>query len=60
MERDGDRGSEVGPALTAKSLMQGSNSKTRRLQPELKSDAQLTEPPRCPWGRNRLLSGRET
>ena len=38
-EREGDRGSEVDSALTAESLMQGSNSQTVKSWPELKSDA---------------------
>ena len=38
-----------GSELSAQSLMQGSNPRTARSWPELKSDAQPTEPPRCPW-----------
>ena len=37
-----------GSELSAQSLMQGSNSWTARSGPELKSDAELTEPPRHP------------
>ena len=37
-----------GSELSAQSLMQGSNSQTRRSSPESKSDAQLTERPRSP------------
>ena len=47
-ERTVDRESKVGFELTAVSLMQGSNSQTMRSGPELKSDAHLTEPSRCP------------
>ena len=47
-EREEDRGSEAGSAWTAVSLMWGSNSWTMRSWSELKSDAQLTEPPRRP------------
>ena len=47
-EREGDRGSKESFMLTALSLMWASNSQTLRSLPELKSDAQLTEPPRCP------------
>ena len=46
--REGDRGSEVGSALTAGSPKWGSNSQTTRSRPEPRSDAQLTEPPRNP------------
>ena len=38
-----------GSELSAQSPAQGSNSWTSRSWPELKSDAQLTEPPRHPW-----------
>ena len=38
----------MGSALTAVSPMQGSNSGTMSSWPELKSDAQLTKPPRHP------------
>ena len=34
--------------LIAASPMGGSNPQTARLQPELKSDVQPTEPPKCP------------
>ena len=37
-----------GSELSAQSWMQGSNSQTARSWPEPKSDAQPTEPPRCP------------
>ena len=37
-----------GSKLSAQSLTQGSNSWTMRSWPELKSDAQPAEPPRCP------------
>ena len=37
-----------GSELSAQNPMWGSNSRTVRSWPELKSDAQLTEPPRCP------------
>ena len=47
-EREGARRSEMGSALTAQSPTRGLNSRTGRSPPELKSDAQLTEPPRCP------------
>ena len=47
-EREGDRGSEMGSPLTAKSLMWGSNSRTVRSWPESKSDTWCTEPPRLP------------
>ena len=52
---EGQRGRETqnptqapGSELSAWSPMRGSNSQTRRSWPELKSDAQLTEPPRHP------------
>ena len=49
-EREGDRGSEeAGFVLTAASPMRGLNSWTVRSWPELKADAQLTEPPRHPY-----------
>ena len=38
----------LGSALSAQSLTWGSNPQTARSWPELKSDAQLTEPPRRP------------
>ena len=47
-QREGDRRSEVGSVLTAGSLMWGSNSRTMRSWPELKSDARPTEPHKCP------------
>ena len=47
-EREGDRRSEAGSALTAESPMRDLNSQTVRLSPEPKSDTQPTEPPRCP------------
>ena len=37
-----------GSELSAQSLMRGSNPRTMRSRPELKSDAEPTEPPRCP------------
>ena len=37
-----------GSERSVQSLTWGSNSQTVRSWPELKSDAQLTEPPRCP------------
>ena len=37
-----------GSELSAQSLMWASNSQTMRSWPELKSDTQPTEPPRCP------------
>ena len=37
-----------GSELSAQSPTQASNPRTARSWPELKSDAQLTEPPRCP------------
>ena len=37
-----------GSELSAQSSMRGSNSQTARSWPELKSDTQLTKPPRCP------------
>ena len=47
-EREGDRGSEAGSALTAVSLLWGSISGTVRPWPELKLDTQQTEPPNVP------------
>ena len=47
-EREGDRGSEMGPVLTAESLMRGLNSQTMRPWPEPKSDTQPIEPLGCP------------
>ena len=47
-EREGGRKSKVGFALTTHSSMWGSNSRTLRSWPEPKSEAWLTEPPRCP------------
>ena len=47
-EEGGNRGSKVISMLIAVSLMWGSKSQTARSQPELKLDAQLTEPPRHP------------
>ena len=38
-----------GSELSAQSLMLGLSSPTVRALPEPKSDAQLTEPPRCPF-----------
>ena len=46
VEREGDRESEAGSVLIAETPMPGSNSRTVRSRPELKSDAQPTEPPR--------------
>ena len=46
-ERGGQR-IPVGSELSAQSPTRGSNSWTVRSWPELKSDAQPTEPPRCP------------
>ena len=46
-EREGDRGSEVA-ALTAESPVKVLNSQTLRSWPEPKSDAQPSEPLRCP------------
>ena len=43
-EREGDTESE----LSAQSLTRGSNPRTVRSRPEPESDAQPTEPPRCP------------
>ena len=37
-----------GSEVSAQSPMWGSNSRTVRSLPELKADAQPTEPPRCP------------
>ena len=37
-----------GSELRAESPKLGSNSRTMRSRPELKADAQPTEPPRCP------------
>ena len=37
-----------GSELSAQSQTRGSNPRTLRSCPELKSDAQTTEPPRCP------------
>ena len=54
-EREGDRESQAGRALTAVSPMRGSNSRTVRAGPELKSDAPPPEPPRAPG----LTSGSE-
>ena len=49
-EREGDRGFEVGSALTAESPMRGSNLQTMRSRPEPKSDTQPTElVPRNGW-----------
>ena len=47
-QREGDRGSEAHFALTAVSSRWDSDSRSVRSLPELKSDAQLTEPPRFP------------
>ena len=47
-QREGDGGSEVESARTAASPMCGLNSGTTRSWRERKSDAQPTEPPRCP------------
>ena len=41
----GNRGSKMGSVLTAENLTWGLNSRAVRSQPELKSDAQPTEPP---------------
>ena len=46
--REGGRGSEAGSVLTAVNPMRGLNSWTVRSWPEPKSDAQLTEPLKCP------------
>ena len=49
-EREGDTESETAPGseLSAQSPVWGLNPQTMKSQPELKSDSQLTEPPRCP------------
>ena len=47
-EREEDRESEAGSALSAQSPMRGLNSQTTGSWPELKSDASPTEPPRQP------------
>ena len=47
-QRDGETGSEAGSALSTESPMWGLNSEAARSLLESKSDAQLTEPPRCP------------
>ena len=47
-QKEGDSRYKAGFALTAESLMQGSNSQTERSWPEPKSDAQPTGPPRRP------------
>ena len=49
-EREGDRESQAGSALSVKSLMRGLNPWTVRsyLSQNQKSDAQPTEPSRCP------------
>ena len=49
-QRDRETESEEAPGseLSAQSLMRGSNPQTARSSPELKSDAQPTEPPRHP------------
>ena len=47
-EREEDRGPEADSVLTAEIPMRGLNSRTVRSCPELKSDAQPTEPPRRP------------
>ena len=46
-EREGDRESEAGSRLQAEPNT-GSNPQTMRSGPEPKSDAEGTEPPRCP------------
>ena len=51
-----DRRCEVGSVLTAVSPIWGLNSLTERSWPELKSDAQPTEPARCPGSAGFLLS----
>ena len=38
----------AGSELLVQSLMRGSNSQSVRSRPELESDAQPAEPPRCP------------
>ena len=53
-ERMGDRMFQAGSALSVKSLRQGSNPQTVTSRPELKLDAQLTEPPRHPQNSNSL------
>ena len=47
-QREGKRRSQAGSQPSAWSPTWGSNSRTRRLWPEPKSDTQPTEPPRCP------------
>ena len=48
-QTEGEKGSEAGFVLTAVSPIGGLNSWTLRSWPELKLEAQLTEPPRCPY-----------
>ena len=47
-EREGDTESETGSEPSAQSPTRGSNPRTARSGPELKSDAEPTEPPRRP------------
>ena len=47
-QREGDTEWEAGSELSAQSPTWGSNSRTARSWPELKSDTQPTEPPRRP------------
>ena len=47
-ETEGERESQAGSELSAWTLMRGSNPQTGRPWLELKSDAQVTLPPRCP------------
>ena len=47
-EREGDTESEAGSGPSAQSATRGLNPQTVRSCPEPKSDAQPTEPPRCP------------
>ena len=53
-EREGDTESEASSRVWAVSTEppRGLNPWSMRLWPELKSDAQLTEPPRCPQNTN--------
>ena len=53
-EREGQRESQAGSTLSVPSPTRCSNSQTVRSCPELKSEAQLTEPPRQP-GTGRFL-----
>ena len=47
-QREGERESQAGPALSAGSPTRGSNSRNMTSRSEPKSDAQRTEPPRRP------------